>query len=191
MSIKKLPLVVPWASSLIHLSRELSELRQNLRGNWRNALVKAEKNANLLVVRKLNSEIDVQSLIDQYEEFKFSKNFDGVPKDVLRNFITSKFIHNSFWQFSCVDRRTNEFYGSILISSSGDTATYLIGFSTPAGKKMQVSCLLLWSAIQYARVNNLAIFDMGGFSSRTPKGITSFKSGLNGVKYNRPGIFWV
>jgi lipid II:glycine glycyltransferase (peptidoglycan interpeptide bridge formation enzyme) len=73
----------------------------------------------------------------------------------------------------------------------GKTATYLAGISEEAGRKINVTNLLLWTAIQELRKRDVNFLDLGGLDFDGTPSIANFKMGLSGHVYQLLGEFLV
>ena len=66
--------------------------------------------------------------------------------------------------------------GFVFIAYHGDTATYLIGWTSYEGRKQNANYILLWNAICQAKELSLKWFDMGGFNKNTSQMISEITS---------------
>src|SRR6185295_651974 len=70
----------------------------------------------------------------------------------------------------------------IIISFVGDTAVYLLGASSQAGREQKAAYLLQWQAIQRARAAGARFYDLGGIDPAENPGVHQFKSRMGGVE---------
>ena len=77
--------------------------------------------------------------------------------------------------------------GVLVSIRAGDTSTYIIATSNDTGRSMQANSVLLWEAIVQAKRDGCSWYDIGGLTKSTPKGIASFKKGLNAEPYTLIG----
>ena len=73
---------------------------------------------------------------------------------------------------------------------TGNTVTYLIGWSNLEGRKQKANYILLWEGIKYSKKLGVNWFDLGGLNKNTPEGIAHFKKGVGGSKYQMIGELW-
>ena len=151
-----------------------------LKSKWRNLLRKAQK-LDFEVVEVLNKE-ELDLIIDTYIKFQEENKFTGIPKKLLVSMLSnqSEFTKYKVYKTSF----ENKLSGFVFIAHHGDTATYLIGWTSYEGRKQNANYILLWNAICRAKELGLKWFDMGGVNENTPKGIRHFKNGVQGVEYN-------
>ena len=179
---------VPWGSTRISLHQEKEQLLRQLKGKWRNLLRKGEKLGT--TVECVDDHATVEGLIQRYIEFQKMHAFVGVPEELLKSLSRQTGNHFAFKVYqTCGLVEPYELSGFIFVVYHGDTATYLVGWSSDEGRKQQANYLLLWQGIVDAMDGGLKWFDMGGLNQNTPKGITHFKQGLNGIPYQLVGEF--
>jgi peptidoglycan pentaglycine glycine transferase (the first glycine) len=77
----------------------------------------------------------------------------------------------------------------MILTTFGDTATYLHGGSSNAMKEAMAPYLLHWEAIKLAKSLNLKTYDFGGIGAQGWEGITRFKKGFGGLEVVYPGSF--
>jgi len=85
----------------------------------------------------------------------------------------------------------NEPDGVLISVVSGNTAIYLVGVTNNVGRKYNANYLMLWQAIIDAKKRGCNWFDLGGLNENTSKGIAHFKYGVNGMKYDLIGEFYI
>jgi len=190
LGFNKLPLI-PWASGILPLDGDDQSLLMSFNGKWRNSMRKGEK-LGVKVTRKECSGGELDLLLKNYNKLQNKRDFKGLSDSLLGGLAGQKGSH---WGFNLFIARDNNLEAidedplGILVSiRSGDTAIYLIGLSNDKGRKMNANSVLLWQAILYANnQGDCRWFDIGGLNQSTPKGIASFKKGLNAIPYNSVG----
>jgi len=194
VNLKRRNNIEPWGSSRLSLKMTDDELMSNLKGKWRNMLRKAEKSGLHAKCVDVNSN-QVDKLIESYKLLQQKNVFTGIPDNLLKSLATQK---GDNWKFGVIvaykdkidDELQNEQQdGVLVIVVSGNTATYLIGYTNDRGRKNNANYLLIWHAILDAKKKGCDWFDLGGINKNTPKGIVHFKNGLNGDLYNLIGEF--
>jgi len=179
---------IPYGSLRLNLQLHSDKLLENLNGKWRNLLRKGLKQK--VTVEKV---IDIGTqlkLINIYEDFQVLRNFRGIPKGILLNMLALSGFKQELSIYRTTSADGNETTGFIFIINSGNTSTYLIGWSSDEGRMQQSNYILLWEAINIAKIEGALWFDLGGISARTPKGIAHFKKGLNAIPYENSGEFF-
>jgi hypothetical protein len=56
----------------------------------------------------------------------------------------------------------------VLLAHHGKSATYLVGWTGDAGRKLRATHLLLWHAIELLKADGVEWFDLGGISAEAP-----------------------
>lgn len=170
----------------VDLARELEDLRKSINGKWRNMLVSAEK-AGLAV--EIGGGDDLfEWMIGKYESLMEAKNFSGAGVGLLRalhkqagpteKLIVLRALHEG------------EAVAGICVARHGSAATYLLGWNGDAGRRLKANQFLLWQAIRHLKEAGAQWFDLGGISEENTPGITAFKLGLNGERYELVGEYW-
>lgn len=91
--------------------------------------------------------------------------------------------------YKTLSKNSQNASGFVFIAQHGDTATYLLGWTSSEGRAQQANYLLLWKSIELAKNSNIKWFDLGGYNDSTPKGIKHFKKGIGGLKYTITGEY--
>ncbi|MCK9540651.1 MAG: GNAT family N-acetyltransferase [Novosphingobium sp.] len=74
----------------------------------------------------------------------------------------------------------DELLGGHVGAYTGDTAVYLLGATTAAGRNARASYLLQWSVIEHARERGLAWYDLGGIDAVANPDVYRFKKRMGG-----------
>ncbi len=77
----------------------------------------------------------------------------------------------------------------ITVVRHGTSATYLLGWNGPMGRKANANNLLLWSAVRLLKSEGCRWFDLGGLDPWNMPGITEFKRGTRGREYRLVGEY--
>lgn len=178
--------IFPWASARLCLDVDESSLMAGLKGRWRGALKKAYKNDVNVINMELSSEaIDELDLF--YKNAQKEIGFSGISPSLLKCLCTASGSNWKVCYYVVKDKAQNELCGILVSIVHGDTATYLIGNTNTEGRRIQANYAMLWQAIIDAKSLGCGWYDLGGLNKNTPKGIASFKSGLNGENYQLVG----
>jgi hypothetical protein len=175
-----------WESACVDLGLDLNMLRKRLDGKWRNMLVSSERAGLRLEVERDN--VALEWMLSRYQELKLAKGFTGLPIAMyvaLRNHLdhgSKLFILRSIHE--------GEPIAGICLISHGATATYLLGWNGDRGRALKANQYLLWCAISLLKELGLRWFDLGGISEEHTPGISAFKLGLNGSRYELVGEYW-
>lgn len=173
-------------SAWIDLGENASALRQGLDGKWRNMLNSSER-------AELRLEIStdqhwIEWMLSRYASMMTEKHFSGPPIDLLQ----------ALRGASDSDDRLEVFYAihdgdpvaGICVARHGNAATYLLGWNGERGRSLKANQFLLWNAIIHLQQDGFRWLDLGGISEEQTPGITAFKLGLNGERYELVGEYW-
>lgn len=171
-----------WQSVWLALDAPTDDLRRGLRKEWRNALSAAER-AGLRV--DVSSDADAFDwMIDRYGQLMTEKHFTGPAVSLLKALRASAadghvMVFRAWLEAAPI--------AGVLIVRHGDAATYLVGWNGPAGRQHKASHLLLWSAVVHLQAAGVRAFDLGGISDDQTPGISAFKLGMGGDRYELVG----
>jgi len=129
----------PVGSAVLDLNRPLELVRKGFDGKWRNALTSSEK-AGIAIDRPPVLEA-LSFLVPEYELMQREKGFHGIPSALL-------------WSLGRQAGRTwapdvfmalhgGQRIGAVMAVRHGDTCTYLVGWSSPEGRRLRATYLLL------------------------------------------------
>ena len=189
-SFQRVPKSKPWGSATLHLGNESQEILKKFKGKWRNLLKKAQKlNLKVVKVDGYGSSDALNETFKFYEDAQKHIGFSGIPTSFLEQLAESKETDFNLAIFIAQEPDSQEIVGVLISAVHGNTATYLVGNTTPAGRKLNANYGLLWEAILDAKASGCVSYDLGGLNENTPKGVAHFKQGLNGEPYKLIGDF--
>lgn len=174
----------PWESVWLDLSPGLDALRRSLHKEWRNALSASERAGLVAEISTTDESFDW--LMVQYRELMAEKHFVGPSIPLLRSLRRHAADGHLF-----VVRALKESQpiAGILVGRHGDAATYMLGCNGPLGRTNKANHFLLWQALGELRRAGVGWFDLGGLSEAHTPGITAFKLGMGGERYELVGDF--
>lgn len=163
----------------IDLTKDEEVLRAALRGNWRNALSKAERSD--LVVEQGNGVLEWATGI--YAADKAARGYNGIPPALLKNYAT--ILSPSGDVMVSRAMKDGEPIAFIVTVTHGRSATYVVGWSSDEGREVSAHHLLLWQDVLRLKDKGIKEFDLGGINEDGAAGIKAFKEGLGGrtVRY--------
>jgi hypothetical protein len=177
---------VAWESAWIDLGLDLAALRKQLDGKWRNMLSFSERTPLHFDIGR--DDQSFEWMISRYRENMLDKNFQGADIEFLRSLQRHLEIESK-----PIIMRTliaGEAVAGICLVPHGIAATYLLAWNSSDGRKVKANQYLLWQAIVHLKQSGLRWFDLGGINEEETPGITAFKLGLNGERYESVGEFW-
>lgn len=186
--------MVSWGSEVITFSKFTSneELLASINGKWRNMLRKSQK-LSLNVERHIGSDSPIKLLKKNYEKIQSIKGFEGMPSNLLEEIVKiegPEWKVNVYTAKNSTDLSQNTDLDGMLVSvTHGNTATYLIGYTSSSGRKNNANYLMLWQAIMDAKKESVEFYDLGGLNENTPEGISRFKKGLQADHYDLTGEY--
>ena len=178
------PVITGYSSACVDLTRSTEAMRSNLHGKWRNALTRAE--AESLKIDARTDQRSIEWLLDKYDVLRRQRRFGGSSAEMLRIIVDGSpkrqtLLVRAFKEGMAV--------GGALFVRHGCRATYIVGWSDPAARPLNVGTLLLWRGMTGMRDRGATSFDLGGIDTRKAPGIARFKLGTGGAPYTLPGTF--
>ena len=175
-----------WESVWVDLELDVDALRKRLDGKWRNMLTFSEKAGLKLEADSDNARFDW--MIARYQEMMQTNGFSGPPVNLLLNLRR----HTSREERLLILRAVHEGepVAGICLACHGAAATYLLGWNGHKGRNLRAHQYLLWQAFIHLKQSGLRWLDLGGISEEHTPGITAFKLGVNGERYESLGEYW-
>ena len=124
----------------------------------------------------------------QYQELMQEKDFSGPAIGLLRNL--RNHLDDGEQLLILRAMHEGEPVAGVCLARHGSAATYLLGWNGHKGRNLKANQYLLWQAIKYLKQSGSRWFDLGGISEENTPGITAFKLGLNGERYELVGEYW-
>jgi hypothetical protein len=175
----------PWRSAWIDLTRPLPLLRANLQGKWRNMLSAAEHQGLQIVASSDDGEF--LWLMDRYQELMAEKKFRG-PDPKLLAALRAAAPSPGDALVLCA-HHAGERVAGLFLFRHGRAATYVVGWTGAAGRRLRANNLLLWTAITALTERGVHDFDLGGIDDALTPGVAAFKRGMGGTEYALAGEF--
>lgn len=175
-----------WESIWVDLSPDIKVLRQRLDAKWRNALTASEKAGLTLQVN--DDEDAYEWMMTRYQELMRNKNFQGIPVNLL--VALRKRLPRSSKPVVLRAYHDGEVVAAVCLAHHGSAATYLLGWNGTLGRNIKANQYLLWQAILLLKTSGSIGFDLGGINAEDTFGITAFKLGLGGERYELVGEYW-
>ena len=169
----------------VDLQVNLETLRKQINGKWRNMLTASEKNnfqTNIGCDAKLFG-----WMMEQYQIQMKEKNYSGPSVSLIEALRDNL---NDYEELLILRAdHEGEAVGGVCLVRHGLAATYLLGWNNSKGRNLKVSHYLVWNALVHLKQLGVRWFDLGGISEEKTPGITAFKSGLNGNRYELVGEY--
>lgn len=170
----------------LNLEANTEFLRQQLEGNWRNGLVKAEKQG--LKIHVNSDRKTIEWITSVYEALRKERRFGGASGALLRAAHQRATDQGDFLVLQATLQRAP--VAAVMLVRHGNSATYVIGWNNEAGRQTNANALLLWQGILALKNENVSWFDLGGVDTRSLPGIARFKLGLGGDIASLAGTYF-
>jgi hypothetical protein len=173
---------------LLNLDQPLDTLRRQLKGKWRNMLTKAE--TARLRLRDVSAGPRLDWLLEASDRQRRTVGYHGPSAEFLRAMQgggAPKAGQALLALVAC--QRHDEPLAGIVVARHGRSATYYVGVTTPAGRRLNAHHLLLWSAIGRLRDEGCTTLDLGGVDTVRGPGIARFKLGMGGAPLTLAGSY--
>jgi len=169
----------------LDLTQTEDKLRASLKQKWRNALNKGEREDVLTHADWEGKTAGV--LLKFYDEDRKAKKYHGRSSRFIQEEIKTALSFNEVVILWGV--HDNQVVAGIMILLHGHSASYRIGWSSPAGRQCNAHNVLLWEAVKTLKAKGVHFFDLGGVEPSTAEGLTHFKEGMGGEKFKTPGMY--
>ena len=161
----------------VDLSQDMESIRSTLDGRWRNALVKAERNNNIVIDF-------VQSYSDRSHAFdKFSEMYNSLKeKKGFKNSLNTQIYgelaaHDTCLEFQEVRENGEPILVRIAHKSRHRWTDFFVA-SNERARELEVPRLALWRALEKAKQEGASIYDLGGIDPANNRGVYVFKAGV-------------
>ena len=176
--LRRLPRVMTgYSTVLLDLTREADDLRAALEGRWRNRLAAAERSV-LRVQRVGGKPAQYGWLIGKEEAQLARRSYGALPRGFVEAYQRAKPGGDAV--FTLRANLGRDTVAGMMFLLHGDAATYHIGWSDDAGRKLSAHNLLLWQAMLALKANGVRRLDLGGVNTGRSAGIARFKIGSGG-----------
>ena len=163
---------------LLDITRPLEEIRSSLHQHWRRQLKKAEKNP--LEVTFGTSRDRFEQVARMSAALRERKGYE-LDLDAMFYADVQDGLREEDRLIVGLVAKDGEPVAGTIVSVHGDTAVYLVGASTDAGRETRAAYLLHWRTIELLQERGVAWYDLGGIDPVANPGVTSFKLRTGGV----------
>lgn len=171
---------------VLDLDKDLDQLRKNLRGNWRGHLSKAERNGLKTIS---GSETTLfNNFCSLYFALLKRKKFDDVQDAEMCSRVQEA-LPNRFKMRISQCEHQGEIAASVVCSTIGNSAVYLLGATSEKGMKTRGSYLLQWEMLKWLKEKGTRYYDLGGIDPEGNPGVYHFKEGFRGRKVTSLGRY--
>ncbi len=174
------------ATVRLDLAPDLDTLRAGLRPKWRNRLVSSEK-SELKTARVGVKEKQYRWLLEREDAQRGAKGYRAPPAVLVPAYAAAKGGRDALLIVRADLGRAAA--AAMLFVIHGRAATYHLGWSDEAGRKLAAHNLILWNAIKILKDIGVTALDLGGVDTGPGAGIARFKLGTGGDVVIRAGTF--
>ncbi len=179
-------MVTGYSSAWLNLDRPDETLRAGLNGAWRNRLKSAEA-SRLRVEITTGGGAKLDWLLGNYQNFRRKARYPGPRVDAIRAFADAAQSRKDVLLLRAFERR--EPVAGVLLLRHGRAATYHVGWTGDAGRRLRAHNLLLWRAALELRRSGTEWLDLGGLLAASAPGVTRFKLGMGGDVFTLTGTY--
>ena len=177
-----------YSTAYLDLTRPEEALRESMDGNWRNRLVKAERQAEMRVTVEPSLPM-CRWLLEREGEQRVQRGFQGLPTGFVEAYIAA--FPTRPQAFAVASAKSGgQTVAAMLFLRHGAVASYHIGWSNEEGRRLNAHNLLLWRGMQYLKSQGLRALDLGGLNTRDLAGISRFKIGAGAQVVTLAGTFF-
>lgn len=165
----------------IDLQQSEDALRANLKQKWRNRLNVAER-AGLQLDWNCDPQI-IAMIAAIYAADRTQRGYGGISPKLFTAYAPLLAAKGELHLARAM--KAGETVAFAVTVEHGRSATYLIGWTSDAGKNDSAATLLLWETMLRLKNKGIKEFDLGGINDDSAAGIKTFKEGLGGriVRY--------
>jgi lipid II:glycine glycyltransferase (peptidoglycan interpeptide bridge formation enzyme) len=174
------------STSRLDLCASTENIRSNFSVKWRNRLVSAENQSN--VVKFCNGINEIEWIITKELEQRIQSKFYGLPKEFIVSLLGSGDLNSPHFLLA-IGYKSKIPIAGMLFLIYGHRSTYFIGWSDHEAKKMNLNNLVLWESVKELKRYGIKNLDLGGVNTESLPGISRFKMGMNGQIISHPGTF--
>ncbi len=167
------------------LDQDEEKLRAGLNGKWRNILSKSER-SDLVVSEDWSGASSVEFL-EAYEADRSAKGYEGPSVKLLAHLLTHMIPRQEALILNA--KQGGDVVAAVLVLLHGSSATYQVGWTTGAGRKLGAHHQLLWRAVVHLKGKGIRDFDLGGINDESAAGVKKFKQGLGGKPVTLVGFY--
>lgn len=169
-------IVTGYTTAWLDLSPDEAALRTRLVGKWRNQLKAAEK-ADLAVTVGGRKPHQYAWLLEKEEGQRSQRGYIAVPLGLVDHY-GDRTRQGEGAILSVTAMRGRDKVAGGLFLLHGNSATYHIGWTGEAGRRVNAQNRVLWEAVLALKARGIRFLDLGGMETATQAGITRFKLGL-------------
>lgn len=165
-------------------------LRQNLDGNWRNQLKKAEKEKLSISIGGAKAK-HYNWLLEREKDQRQNKSYLALPLGFVEAYAEAEKLLNSKDQniVSVTAIENGNKIAGALFLIHGNSATYHVGWAGERARALNAQNLTLYSGALALKERGIQWLDLGGMDTGPQSGIARFKLGLGAAPITFVGTY--
>lgn len=177
--------VSSYHTALIDLHQDEEALRAAMSQKWRNRLRAAEKqNIRISTIGRRPNQYEW--LLAHEREQRKRNRYMAMSTDFVSVFQKNAGKHSLLMLQA---EHEKERIGGLMFLRHGANATYHIGWTSDAGKSLNVNNLMLWEAMRRLKEDGVHTLDLGGIDTNYTPGLARFKLGAGGRLHSQCGTY--
>ena len=167
-------------------------LRKQLKGKWRNQLVKAEKaeaTENLKISFGGKKAHQYAWLLEKETEQRDNRRYQATPLGIVPAFVDAATPKSHSGVLSATALHGKHKVAGGLFLLHGNSATYHIGWAGDDGRSLNAQNRVLWEAMLELKKRGIKFLDLGGLNTADLGGIARFKLGTGAEPLTLAGTF--
>lgn len=177
-----------FSTAWLDLRQSEEDLRRQLKGKWRNQLVKAEKAAISVSIggRKPHQ---YEWLLDKEQEQRDSRRYQATPLGLVPAFLNASTPKSATGVLSVSALHERRKIAGALFLLHGNSATYHIGWAGDEARALNAQNRVLWEGMCTLKSKGISFLDLGGLNTADLAGIARFKLGTGAQPHTLAGAF--
>ena len=169
----------------IDLSPTEAQLRANLRKNWRKQLAASDRAS--VTLEADSADPSFEWLMAHHATMMAERGFCSISVELLRAMRQAAGTPDDFTIVRAV--LGGAWVAGMMVYRHGASATALVGWNGPEGRKVHAQNAVLWHVLASARQNGCRWLDLNDIDDGGLPGIANWKRGLGGTEYELAGEF--
>ena len=177
-----------FSTSWVDLRPPEGEIRANLKGKWRNQLVRSENRAVDISIggRKAHQ---YSWLLEKEAEQRSKRRYQATPLGLVPAYVAAASAKNQSGILSVTALSGRRKIAGALFLHHGNSATYHIGWTGDEARSLNAQNRVLWEGMMALKKQGISFLDLGGLDTAYLSGIARFKLGLGGAPITLSGAY--
>lgn len=177
-----------FSTAWLDLRPNAETLRSNLKGKWRNQLVKAEK-SGISISMGGRKPHQYNWLLAKEESQRSTRRYQATPLGLVPAFIAASTPKSGCGVLSVTAIKGRKKIAGALFLLHGNSATYHIGWAGDEARNINAQNQVLWEGMLALKEKGICFLDLGGLNTQDLAGIARFKLGTGAEPHTLAGAF--